>query len=159
MPRRQREYGAPAQIDPHSPGDYLEVMTKAVFQSGMSWDVVEAKWPGFRDAFCGFDVERVAAFTPDDVERLAADARIIRNRRKIEATIDNAGAVLALDENTPGGFRAWLDSHGTFEQTLDALGEHFRFLGDFGAYYLLYVVKVPVPPYEEARAVIESRRR
>jgi 3-methyladenine DNA glycosylase Tag len=159
MPGRRREYGAPKQVDASAPGDYLEVITKAVFQSGMSWDVVEAKWPGFREAFHGFDAERVAALTPDDVERLATDTRIIRNRRKIEATVDNAQAVVALDEDTSGGFGAWLASRGGFEETLDAVREHFRFLGDFGTYYMLYVVKVPVPPYEEARAVIEARRR
>ena len=125
----------------------------------LSADLVGENDPSGRRACHGFDVERVAALTPDDVERLAADQRIIRNRRKIEATIDNAQAVLALDEDTAGGFGAWLGSRGGFEETLDAVREHFRFLGDFGTYYLLYVVKIPVPPHEEARAVIEARRR
>lgn len=149
----------PQQIEPRSLADYLEVMSKAVFQSGMSWRVVEAKWPGFRDAFDGFDPERVAALTPDDIERLAGDTRIIRNRRKIEATADNAQAILALDEDTEGGFEAWLGSHGDFEQTIDALREHFRFLGDMGAYYFLYVVKQPLPEHEDCIARIEARRR
>ena len=88
---------APQQIEPTRLADYLDVLTKAVFQSGMSWRVVEAKWDGFREAFAGFDPATVAAFTDDDVERLAADTRIIRNRRKIEATITNAETMLALD--------------------------------------------------------------
>ena len=66
-----REYGPPTQIENPSLADYLEVITKAVFQSGMSWSVVEAKWDGFREAFAGFDPERVASLTPDDVEQLA----------------------------------------------------------------------------------------
>lgn len=157
MPRR--EYGAPEQVDDPTPADYLAVMTKAVFQSGMSWDVIEAKWDGFVDAFAGFDPKTVADFGPDDVERLAGDTRIIRNRRKINATVENAQALIALHEDTPGGFGAWIASQGSFEERLDALRKHFKFLGDFGAYYLMYVVKQPVPPYEEARAIIDSRRR
>ena len=98
---------APQQITPTGPADYLEVMTKAVFQSGMSWQVVEAKWPGFREAFDGFDPEKIAGYTGDDVERLAADTRIIRNRRKIEATLTNAethaGGSSAAREASPAG--------------------------------------------------------
>jgi len=86
-----RQYGAPPQVDAQRLGDYLEVMTKSVFQAGMSWDVVNAKWPGFQKAFDGFDAERVADYTPDDIDRLAADKDIIRNVRKIEATVQNAG--------------------------------------------------------------------
>lgn len=152
-----RAYGPPAQIDSPSLADYLEVITKAVFQSGMSWDVVEAKWDGFRETFAGFDPARVAALTPDDVERLVQDERIIRNRRKIQATVDNAESLLELESD--GGFERWLGSQGGFEETLDALRKRFRFLGDFGAYYLLYVIKQPVPAYEDARAMIESRKR
>ena len=133
------------------------MITKAVFQSGMSWAAVESKWAGFEEAFHGFDPERVAAFTPDDVERLAQDTRIIRNRRKIEATVQNAETMAELDR-WEGGFGGWLDSHGGFEQTLDALVPEFKYLGDFGAYYTLYVVGRPVPEYEEARALIGSRK-
>jgi DNA-3-methyladenine glycosylase I len=140
---------APTQITPTGLADYLDVITRAVFQSGMSWRVVEAKWTGFRDAFAGFDPAAVAAFTDEDVERLAADARIIRNRRKIEATVTNAQAMLALEDDEPGGFAGWLRSRGDFEATVAALRGEFRFLGDMGAYYFLYVVGEPTPAHEE----------
>jgi 3-methyladenine DNA glycosylase Tag len=120
--------------------------------------VIESKWEGFREAFAGFDPHAVSQFGPDEVDALAQDTRIVRNRRKIEATIENAQTLVALDEDTPGGFRAWIESHDDFESKLDALRKNFKFLGDFGAYYTLHVVKVPVPPYEEARAVIASRK-
>ena len=81
---------APEQITPTKLGDYLEVLSKAVFESGMSWKIVESKWPGFQAAFKGFDPEAIASFTPDDIDRLTNDTRIIRNRKKIEATIHNA---------------------------------------------------------------------
>ena len=73
---------APPRIEPKKLADYLEVMTKAVFQSGMSWAVIDAKWDGFREAFEGFDPEKVASFTPEDVDRLTRDTRIVRNRKK-----------------------------------------------------------------------------
>lgn len=139
---------APTQIEPTGLADYLEVLTKAVFQSGMSWKVVEAKWGGFREAFAGFDPATVAAFSGDDLDRLAEDTRIIRNRRKIEATITNAEAMLALDKE-PGGFRGWLRSHGGFDATVAALRAEFRCVGDTGAYYFLYVVGEQVPAHDE----------
>ena len=130
---------APKQIEPTKLADYLEVLTKAVFQSGMSWRVIEAKWDGFREAFADFDPARIAAFTGDDIDRLAEDTRIIRNRRKIEATVTNAETMLALDEE-PGGFTGWLRSHAGFDATVAALRGEFRFLGDTGSYFFLYVV-------------------
>lgn len=139
---------APTQIEPDGLADYLDVITRAVFQSGMSWRVVEAKWGGFREAFAGFDPVTVAAYTDDVVERLAADTRIIRNRRKIEATITNAETMLALDGG-PGGFAGWLRSHADFDATVAALRGEFRFLGDTGTYFFLYVVGEKVPPHEE----------
>lgn len=153
MPRQR---GAPKQIEAKSLADYLEVMTKAVFQAGMSWDVVEAKWDGFQKAFEGFDPEKVARYGPGEVDGLMADKAIIRNRRKIEATTDNAQAMLELAAENGGDFRAYLRSHGDFEATSKDLRNQFSFLGDFGAYYFLYVVKEEVPSYHEFR---ESRAK
>ena len=67
MPRDE----APTQIQPHRLGDYLDIMSKAVFQSGMSWKVVESKWPGTQQAFHGFDAERVAAMSEREIDDLA----------------------------------------------------------------------------------------
>src|SRR5688572_826949 len=64
---------APPQIQPQRLGDYLDVMSKSVFQSGISWRVVESKWEGTRAAFADFDAQKVAAFQPDDLDRLQAD--------------------------------------------------------------------------------------
>ena len=139
---------APAQIEPRRLGDYLEVMSKAVFQSGMSWRVVDKKWPGIREAFRSFDAEAVADLSPDEVDALAADTRVIRHRRKLEAVVQNAQRMLEL-ETQHGGFQAYLRSHGGFEATVADLRKRFRFLGDTGAYYFLYVVKEEVPSYEE----------
>ena len=139
---------APPKIKPKNLDDYFEVQTKAVFQSGITWRVIEAKWDGFREAFEGFDVKKVAKFSPDDVERLMQDSRIVRNRRKIEATIDNAVEIVALDEEH-GSFKKFLRSHDGFDETVGDLKHHFRFLGDTGAYFFLYVVGEEVPTHEE----------
>jgi DNA-3-methyladenine glycosylase I len=66
------------------------------FQAGLAWITILRKREGFRDAFHGFDPERVARYGEADVARLLADARIVRHRGKIEATVGNARALLAL---------------------------------------------------------------
>lgn len=86
------EWGVPVR-DEHG---VFERLTLEAFQSGLSWLTVLRKRDAFRDAFAGFDPERVAAFTEHDRERLLADDRIIRNVRKIDATIQNARATLEL---------------------------------------------------------------
>jgi DNA-3-methyladenine glycosylase I len=74
----------------------FERLSLEAFQSGLSWATILRKRPAFRRAFDDFDPDRVAAYGPDDADRLMADPGIVRNRRKIEATIQNAGATVAL---------------------------------------------------------------
>ena len=78
------------------------------FQAGLSWITILRKRDGFRDAFCGFDPEVIARWGSDEAETLRQDARIVRNRAKIAATITNAQAWLQLQESEPGGFSAFL---------------------------------------------------
>ena len=136
---------------PRRPKDlagYLEALSRPVFAAGMSRRVVDAKWDGIREAFSHFDPHVVAELGAGDVERLLADPAVIRSRAKIEATIDNAEAVLELDAEY-GSFARYLHAHGGFEQTVADLKRQFRFVGDSGAYSFLYVVGEPVPPHEE----------
>ena len=81
----------------HGRTELFERISLEAFQSGLSWLVILRKRENFRRAFDGFDVEAVAAYTGRDTDRLMADAGIVRNRAKIEATIANARAVAALD--------------------------------------------------------------
>ncbi len=74
----------------------FERISLEAFQSGLSWVTILRKRPAFRSAFAGFDPDAVAGFDATDVERLMADAGIVRNRRKIEATVTNARATVAL---------------------------------------------------------------
>lgn len=79
------------------------------FQSGLSWATILRKREGFRRAFAGFGPDAVAAFGPADVERLVADAAIVRHQGKIEAAIANARATVALRED--GGLPALVWAH------------------------------------------------
>ncbi|CAO5148318.1 DNA-3-methyladenine glycosylase I [Frankia sp. AiPs1] len=83
----------------------FERITLEAFQSGLSWLTILRKRPAFRAAFAGFDPAVVAEYGPPDVERLLGDAGIVRNRRKIEATIVNARAVCGLQ--TPLAELVW----------------------------------------------------
>ena len=140
---------APPQIEPQSLNDYLEVMTKAVFQSGMSWKVVNSKWPGFRVGFHGFNVAKVAAMDESAIDTLAADPAIIRNRRKIVATVHNAQRLIELEEEHGGDIRNYLRAHGDFYDVLKDVRKQFKYMGDTGTYYWLYVLGEDVPDYGE----------
>ena len=147
---------APEQIEVKSLDDYLEVMSKAVFQSGMSWKVVEAKWPTTREAFQNFDVEKVADFSPFDIEALTQDTRVIRNRRKLEAVVSNAQRMLELDEEY-GSFQAYLRAPADFDTSLKTMRKDFKFMGPMGVYYFLYVVGEEVPTHEEYEATYKKK--
>jgi DNA-3-methyladenine glycosylase I len=91
------EWGVPSHDERH----LFELLVLEGAQAGLSWSTILRKREGYRRAFAGFDVERVAAFGPRDIERLVADASIVRNRSKIESAIGNARAVVeagGLDE-------------------------------------------------------------
>ncbi len=86
------EWGMPVR-DEHG---LFERLSLEAFQSGLSWATILRKRPAFRAAFHDFDPDVVAGYDEDDVERLMSDAGIVRNLRKIRATISNAQATLAL---------------------------------------------------------------
>ncbi len=88
------EWGRPE----HDERRLLEKLCLEGFQAGLSWLVILRKRPRFREVFAGFDAQALERFGPHDVERLMGDAGIVRNRRKIEATIANARATAALHE-------------------------------------------------------------
>jgi DNA-3-methyladenine glycosylase I len=77
----------------------FEALTLGVFEVGLSWSIVFGKRDAFRTAFRDFDVAKVAAMTGRDVDRLTQDASIIRNRGKIQATVDNARAIMSASPN------------------------------------------------------------
>lgn len=86
------EWGVPT----HDETRLFEFLTLEGAQAGLSWSTILARREGYRRAFDGFDIARVAAYTDADVERLLADAGIIRNRAKVRSTIANAKAALEV---------------------------------------------------------------
>jgi len=77
----------------------FERLTLEAFQSGLSWSTILNKREAFREVFHSFEIEKIASYDEADVERLMGDARIVRNRAKILATIQNAGAAVRLRED------------------------------------------------------------
>src|SRR4030081_2207305 len=77
----------------------FEALPLGVFEAGLSWSIVFGKRKAFRKAFRGFDVAKVAAMTARDVDRLGQDASIIRNRAKIQATVDNARTMMSASSS------------------------------------------------------------
>ncbi len=127
---------------------YLDPLARVMFQTGISWRVVDAKWPGIRDAFRGFDPDRVAKFGTRDIERLMGDTRVIRNRKKLEAIVANARRMLELNAEYKG-FNRYLDSLGDFEAARKDLRKRFAFLGDAGTWHFLWMVGRKVPAHEQ----------
>jgi DNA-3-methyladenine glycosylase I len=143
------EWGVPV-------GDDQKLFEKLIlegFQSGLSWITILRKRENFRRAFHGFNAERIARYTAKDQARLMADAGIIRNRLKVEATVGNARAYLKLQEGR--GLAAFLWDHidgrpliNSFEENRDVPAqtevsvriskalkkEGFRFVGPTTAY-------------------------
>jgi DNA-3-methyladenine glycosylase I len=141
------EQGAPKQIKINSLNDYLEVMSKVVFQSGMSWKLIENKWPGIKEAFDNFDITKVADFDERDIERLSQDRRVIRNYKKLVAIASNARQILELDKQH-GSFQKYIRSHADFDETLKAMRKDFKFMGPMGVYYFMHVIGEKVPQHE-----------
>ncbi len=152
------EMQAPTQIEVNTLGDYLEVMSKAVFQTGISWKVVESKWPQLREAMRNFDIDAVATLSTDDLEELAQDTRVIRNRRKLAAIVHNAQQMIDLDEEH-GGFKNYLRSQDSFESRVKDMRKQFKFMGNMGCYYFLYVVGEEVPDHKDWMKSRDSKRR
>ena len=142
------EPNVPDRINAETLDDYLEVMSRAVFQTGISWRVVESKWPDIRAAFHDFDAARVAGLTEGELDDLGQDPRVIRHHGKLAAIVANARRLRELDAKH-SGFAKYLRGLGDFDAALKDLKQHFKFMGPTTCYYFLYVVGEPVPPHDE----------
>ena len=127
--------------------DYVASMARAVFVSGINWKVIDAKWDGIREAFDDFDPLKVAGYTPADVDRLMTDARIIRNRKKIEAIVRNTGELINVDREF-GGVEKYLASFDDNELLIKDLHKRFAFLGESVAHFFLFGVNFNYPAQE-----------
>lgn len=124
---------------------YLEVVARAIFASGLAWEVVDRSWPETRAAFARFAAVKVAALSDRDLSHLSATPGVIGNTAKIEA-VRSAAGFLMDKKHEYGSVGRWLGSLAGFEQQQRALRE-LRFIGPFGAYYVLSVAGFDVPEY------------
>jgi len=125
-PYHDTEYGFPAEGE----SVLFERLVLEINQAGLSWLTVLQKRAAFRTAFAGFDVDRVAAFGQPDIDRLLADAGIVRNRQKIEAVIANARRIQEL-RASHDSFHHWLEAHHPLppEEWTRLFRKNFRFTG------------------------------
>jgi len=119
-------YGFPI----HDDNELFGRLILEINQAGLSWETILKKEASFRKAYSNFSIEKVAAYTDEDRERLMADAGIIRNKLKVNAAIENAKAILELQKEF-GSFEKWLEHHHpkTKEEWVKLFKKTFRFTG------------------------------
>src|ERR1700722_13950640 len=119
-------YGFPI----HDDDELFGRLIMEINQAGVSWETILKKEKGFRKAYNNFKIKKVAAYTEKDRKRLLEDAGIIRNQLKINAAIENAKAILALQKKF-GSFEKWLEHHHpkTKEEWVKLFKETFKFTG------------------------------
>jgi hypothetical protein len=128
--------------------DHLEIMTRAIFQAGLSWAMIEARWPAFVTGFDRFSITRVAAYEHADIERLMTADGIVHSQKKIAGTIANARALIALDREC-GGIAAYVARFPNYAAVFADARGRFAFLGDLSCYYWLFRTGNPVPVFED----------
>jgi DNA-3-methyladenine glycosylase I len=128
--------------EPPNDNAYFENMSRAVFQAGLSWDMIANKWLAFKKAFRDFDIEAVSNFDEEDIERLLSDKSIIRNRSKIEAVIVNAIEFMKIKEEYEN-FRNYmdnLDKSENYKYVKKELSKRFSRMGPKSAMIYLYSI-------------------
>lgn len=120
------QYGFPI----HDDNELFCRLVLEINQAGLSWETILKKQESFRRAYDNFEVSKVAAYTEADRERLLADPGIIRNRLKVNAAIENAKAILVLQQKY-GSFETWLKQHHPKqkEEWIKLFKKTFKFTG------------------------------
>ena len=146
-PYHDEEYGFPIEDE----SALFERLLLEINQAGLNWELILKKREGFREAYEGFDVDRVADYGEQDRERLLADARIVRNRLKVNAAIVNAGVIRDMRESH-GGFASWLRAHHPLEKEewVKLFRKTFKFTGgEITGEFLMSIGYLPCPHRED----------
>ena len=136
----------PDVIEPASLADYFEVMTRAVFQAGVSWKQIAAHWDAYREAFANFDPARVAAYDDLDVERVLATPGVLRMPRKVRATIADARRCSRPNASTAASKTTCTPSTRT--ALAKDIKRRFTLMGDMNVWYFLFRTGKAVPRFE-----------
>jgi hypothetical protein len=132
--------------------DHLEVMSRAIFQAGLSWALIDARWDAFRIAFENFNVTVIATYGEGEIERLMEADGVIHSRSKIAGTIANARALQALAAEH-GDVATYARTFASYDALYADAKKRFAYLGDLSCYYWLFRTGLPVPPLEQWMAV------
>jgi DNA-3-methyladenine glycosylase I len=121
-----KEYGFPLLND----NELFARLVLEINQAGLSWDTILKKKDNFFKAYDNFEIKKVAVYKEKKIEKLLNDAGIIRNRLKINAAVENAKKILALQKEY-GSFKNWIDKHHplTKEEWVKLFKQNFRFTG------------------------------
>jgi DNA-3-methyladenine glycosylase I len=139
------------ETTPKDDSDYFGRMSKAIFTAGLNWKMVENKWPAFQKAFFGFSPAKVARLTEKDVTSLMKNQGIVRNEKKIRATVENAKTILAIEKEF-GSIKGYIDSFKGGEDRLQKeLQEKFRHVGPSTARMFLWMTNYPLTPTKEEK--------
>jgi hypothetical protein len=134
-------------IDP-SANDVLDVMTRAVFQAGVTWAQIARHWDAYRIAFSRFEPAIVAHYGEADVERILAQPGVLRSPRKVKAAIVNAQKLREVIAEF-GSFHNYAASRTDYAALAKDINRRFSFMGAMNAWYLLFRLGEPVPRFED----------
>jgi DNA-3-methyladenine glycosylase I len=144
---------------PKTDDAYFERMTKTLFSAGLNWKVVDNKWPSFRKVFSGFSPSKVSRFTDKNVRTLMKNPEIVRNEKKLKATVYNAGEFLKIHKDF-GPFKGYLDSFGKNEERLlSDLQNKFQHIGPSSARTFLWSVGYQLTPNAEEKKWMAAHRK
>jgi 3-methyladenine DNA glycosylase Tag len=143
---------------PKSDDEYFERMTRAVFQAGLNWKMIENKWPNFQKAFSHFSIKKVAKYDDDKLAALMKDTGIVRNEGKIRSTIYNASQALQIEKEY-GSFREYFESFGKNHAALqEDLQKRFHHLGESSSRTFLWMSGVKLEPTAEEKAWLAQNK-
>jgi len=139
----------PPQEKPIDEKGYFEILSKAVFNAGFSYQVVRTKWEGIKEVFNDFDPEIVSNWTIDEVSDALESPKIIRNSKKVNAIVSNAKIFLELVRKH-SSFENFLESFRDkcYEDKQQIIAKQFKWLGPTGAHFFLWSIGEDAPPCE-----------
>ena len=141
----------PPRKKPSNEKGYFELLSKAVFNAGFSYQVVNRKWEGIKEIFHEFDPKTISNWTVDEISYALDSPKIIRNSNKVKAIVSNAKVFLEILEKH-GSFDNYLKSlrERTYEEKQKILSKQFKWLGPTGAHFFLWSAGEDAPPCELA---------
>jgi len=138
-------------VPPKDDQGYFDLMSRAIFTAGLNWRMIEKKWPDFQRAFRDFTPEKVARLSERDISALMKDPGIVRNEKKIRATVENAKTILDLAKEH-GSIKGYISGFGKREgKLLEDLQYKFKHVGPSTARTFLWSVGYPLSPTAEEK--------